>query len=327
MYILYEEFDYSKEAQNLKLVRDITLPKWGHAVAIPSPIMELCSKHILVMDYLEGPVLVEGIKSQFKKFAASNNISYEELNSKFMNDMQNGNFKFKSIDEVEKENQRVKFYMGLYDTFCTLNPVRYILNATGIFHIYSSKPIPYYKSEAPVDMAHLLRVLCHVHAHQIFEGAFNGDPHPGNILLMPDGKLGLIDYGQVKRVSFEDRVVLAKLMIAHATWNKDEVVRIHMEEMKADSIYRNKEIAYLLNSFWYDRATQDVLQGKNIHVFLESLESQDPVKVIPQEFIMMGRVSVLLRGVGKAFGMDLRMSELWKDEAVIFLKKHGIKYP
>lgn len=28
------------------------------------------------------------------------------------------------------------------------------------------------------------------------DGAFNGDPHPGNILLTPDGKLGLIDYGQ-----------------------------------------------------------------------------------------------------------------------------------
>ena len=38
-----------------------------------------------------------------------------------------------------------------------------------------------------------------VHGHQIFvDGAFNGDPHPGNILLTPDGKLGLIDYGQVR---------------------------------------------------------------------------------------------------------------------------------
>lgn len=36
-----------------------------------------------------------------------------------------------------------------------------------------------------------------VHGHQIFvDGAFNGDPHPGNILLTPDGKLVLIDYGQ-----------------------------------------------------------------------------------------------------------------------------------
>ena len=37
-----------------------------------------------------------------------------------------------------------------------------------------------------------------VHAHEIFmNGAFNGDPHPGNILLCDDGKIGLIDYGQV----------------------------------------------------------------------------------------------------------------------------------
>ena len=28
-------------------------------------------------------------------------------------------------------------------------------------------------------------------------GVFNADPHPGNVLLMPDGRLGLIDYGQV----------------------------------------------------------------------------------------------------------------------------------
>lgn len=38
-----------------------------------------------------------------------------------------------------------------------------------------------------------------MHGHQIFvDGAFNGDPHPGNILLTPDGKLGLIDYGQAR---------------------------------------------------------------------------------------------------------------------------------
>ena len=28
-------------------------------------------------------------------------------------------------------------------------------------------------------------------------GCFNCDPHPGNIMLMPDGRLALIDFGQV----------------------------------------------------------------------------------------------------------------------------------
>jgi predicted unusual protein kinase regulating ubiquinone biosynthesis (AarF/ABC1/UbiB family) len=36
-------------------------------------------------------------------------------------------------------------------------------------------------------------------------GVVHADPHPGNYLLMPDGRLGLVDYGSVKR--FSDRFV------------------------------------------------------------------------------------------------------------------------
>jgi len=44
----------------------------------------------------------------------------------------------------------------------------------------------------------MLDFLLRVHAHEIFvDGYFNGDPHPGNILLLEDGRMGLIDYGQV----------------------------------------------------------------------------------------------------------------------------------
>lgn len=49
-------------------------------------------------------------------------------------------------------------------------------------------------------------LLFDVHAHQILvDGMFNGDPHPGNLLLCEDGRLGLIDFGQVKTISKEDR--------------------------------------------------------------------------------------------------------------------------
>ena len=38
---------------------------------------------------------------------------------------------------------------------------------------------------------------------------------------------------------------------------------------------------------------------------------------------MAGRLSLLLRGVGNAFGLQLRMSKLWEQEASVFLNKHG----
>jgi aarF domain-containing kinase len=38
----------------------------------------------------------------------------------------------------------------------------------------------------------LITTLFEVHGHEIFfDGEFNGDPHPGNILLLPDGRLGI----------------------------------------------------------------------------------------------------------------------------------------
>ena len=40
-------------------------------------------------------------------------------------------------------------------------------------------------------------LLIDVHGHQIFlNGCFNGNPHPGNIMVLSDRCLGLIDYGQ-----------------------------------------------------------------------------------------------------------------------------------
>ena len=66
-----------------------------------------------------------------------------------------------------------------------------------------------------VNMGEVLQTMLDVHADEIFNhGVFNGDPHPGNILLMPDGRLGLIDYGQVKRIPESVRRCYAKLTLA-----------------------------------------------------------------------------------------------------------------
>ena len=40
------------------------------------------------------------------------------------------------------------------------------------------------------------RQLVAAYGQQIFlDGVFGADPHPGNLLLLPDGRLGMIDFG------------------------------------------------------------------------------------------------------------------------------------
>jgi ubiquinone biosynthesis protein len=45
-------------------------------------------------------------------------------------------------------------------------------------------------------------------------GIFNADPHPGNVLIMPDGGLAQIDFGSVGRLHSQQRLALARLLLA-----------------------------------------------------------------------------------------------------------------
>jgi ubiquinone biosynthesis protein len=46
------------------------------------------------------------------------------------------------------------------------------------------------------------------------DGFFHGDPHPGNLLLTPDGDLALLDFGMVGYMSRSDIEALSRLFIA-----------------------------------------------------------------------------------------------------------------
>jgi ubiquinone biosynthesis protein len=48
----------------------------------------------------------------------------------------------------------------------------------------------------------------------VVDGVFHADPHPGNILLLTDGRLGLIDFGAVGRLDSGLRAALQRLMLA-----------------------------------------------------------------------------------------------------------------
>ena len=48
----------------------------------------------------------------------------------------------------------------------------------------------------------------------VIDGVFHADPHPGNIMLLADGRLGLIDFGSVGRLDSGLRAALQRLLLA-----------------------------------------------------------------------------------------------------------------
>jgi ubiquinone biosynthesis protein len=57
-------------------------------------------------------------------------------------------------------------------------------------------------------------------------GVFHADPHPGNVLLTPDGRLALIDLGMVGHIPVPMRDKLIKLIMALLASRPDEVSRV-----------------------------------------------------------------------------------------------------
>ncbi|WP_405144802.1 AarF/UbiB family protein [Sphaerisporangium sp. NBC_01403] len=65
------------------------------------------------------------------------------------------------------------------------------------------------------DQAALARTLLDALLRQIMlDGVFHADPHPGNIMLLADGRLGLLDFGSVGRLDGSLRASLQRLLLA-----------------------------------------------------------------------------------------------------------------
>ena len=77
--------------------------------------------------------------------------------------------------------------------------------------------------EAKLFGRKLLTSLTNVFGRTILEtGFFHADPHPGNLFVLENGDIGLIDFGQVKQISGRSRETLAKVMIALDDRKSDE---------------------------------------------------------------------------------------------------------
>jgi ubiquinone biosynthesis protein len=66
-----------------------------------------------------------------------------------------------------------------------------------------------------LDRVELARTLLSCLLRQIIvDGVFHADPHPGNILLMADGQLALLDFGSVGHLDTQLQGSLQSLLLA-----------------------------------------------------------------------------------------------------------------
>jgi ubiquinone biosynthesis protein len=98
-------------------------------------------------------------------------------------------------------------------------PVPYQPLCTGLVLVmerFDGRPLAAIDAGTPADVrAALARSLLDCLLREVMlEGTFHADPHPGNVLLLTDGRLGLLDFGSVGRIDQGLRSALQRLLLA-----------------------------------------------------------------------------------------------------------------
>ncbi|MDQ1706789.1 MAG: ubiquinone biosynthesis protein, partial [Frankiaceae bacterium] len=169
-----------------------------------------------------------------------------------------------------------------------------------------------------IDGSMLARELLQAYLDQILvHGFFHADPHPGNVLLTPDGRLGLIDVGMVARVTPELRERLVRLLLALGERRGEEVARIaaDMSEPMADCDQRrfSAEVAEMVERS--AASTVDQLDPGRLVLDLTRACGAAGLRP-PPELSMVGKALLNLDMVARILDPQIAPVEILQEQAM-----------
>ena len=175
----------------------------------------------------------------------------------------------------------------------------------------------------------LLSALTSCFGRSILEtGFFHADPHPGNILVLDDGRIGLIDFGQVKQISKRNRETLGKIMIELD--NREGIIMSPEQEKLVGTL--SNELGVEINpdappeagaavAIWLFDGAAEVLPGGYA---MGELSPDSPVKELksfPQDLVLVGRSTILIKGLSSRLGIPWSLASEWAPIAKDILAK------
>jgi ubiquinone biosynthesis protein len=156
---------------------------------------------------------------------------------------------------------------------------------------------------APSDVA---RRIGRLYGAMLFEhGFFHGDPHPGNLLVLPDGRIGLLDFGLCKELPPGFARVVAQMIVSALIGDRVEALAaaarlsFDVEELRPEHL-RSLVL----------RVIGDADDGEDLATVLGATR----IRKIPDDFALVLRTMILLNGLSHrlAPGRRLVQAELLK---------------
>jgi len=173
---------------------------------------------------------------------------------------------------------------------------------------------------ADVDLNALMQTLVEAYCQQILtHGFFHADPHPGNLLVQPDGagpgraRIVFVDFGLAKDLPNEFRRGIVDFAAALLTGKPREMAQAMVElgfETRDGHSENLEEIARIVLELAAQMRHQSFIDpalARQAGEELPRLVRANPIVRMPSHIVLIGRVIGLLSGLGSTLGARIDM--------------------
>jgi ubiquinone biosynthesis protein len=154
-------------------------------------------------------------------------------------------------------------------------------------------------AEGGFDLEAIAKNIIEAAFRQLFEdGLFHGDPHPGNILVLPGNRIALLDFGLVGRLTRVQQEALVTLIVAVALRDPDTVARvlnrIGVPDARAPIADFREDIRGILDR--YLGLKLDEIRTATLLRDLLDLAVRHRIR-IPKEYAVLAKASITIEGL------------------------------
>ncbi|HET8675914.1 MAG TPA: AarF/UbiB family protein, partial [Blastocatellia bacterium] len=172
-------------------------------------------------------------------------------------------------------------------------------------------------------------LLAKTYLKQLLEdGFFHADPHPGNLRVMPDGRLAFFDFGMVGRLSMElqSKLINAFFHIVERDVHGlvEDMVRLGFIELSPDEEKRFKPVIEALFDRYLSLRLGDV-KFKELIFDLAHVIYEFPFR-IPANFTYIVRAIMTLEGIGTLVDPGFNFFEVARPYAKRFMFRREGRY-
>jgi ubiquinone biosynthesis protein len=162
------------------------------------------------------------------------------------------------------------------------------------------------------DLDRVSRNIIEAAFRQLFEdGLFHGDPHPGNILVLPGNGIALLDFGLVGRLTRVQQDALVTLIIGVALRDSESIARllnrIGTVELRQPIVDFRADIDGILERYLGLRL--DEIRTATLLRELLDLAVRHKIK-IPKEYAVLAKAAITIEGIIRRLNPRLDILEV-----------------